>query len=282
MRKPAYLLILLLVCVSCKNDRKDHGGKTPLVEIEGSFLYREDLEAVQPFGQSKDDSLLFAENYIRNWIEDALLYDKAQRNIQNTAEINELVENYRKSLIMHTYQQQLVHQRLVKDIPDQEIEDYYQQNKKLFELDYSLIKGLYIKVPLTAPELSQVREWYKTETHEAVEFLEKYSLQNAVSYKYFYDKWVPVSEVLAYLPLNVPDADAYLKTNRHLELKDDEFCYFLNVSEYCGKGDLEPFEFVRGEIKDMLVNLKQVSFMDEIKDGLYYQAVRSKSIKYHY
>ena len=39
--------------------------------------------------------------HICNWVEDILLYDKAQSNIPNNGEIDKLVENYRKALIMH-------------------------------------------------------------------------------------------------------------------------------------------------------------------------------------
>ena len=42
-------------------------------------------------------------------------------------------------------------------------------------LTLSLIHILFIKVPLTAPELNKVRRWYKTPTQDAVEHLEKYS-----------------------------------------------------------------------------------------------------------
>ena len=47
-------------------------GKTPLVEVAGEYLYKEDLQAHFPFNISKDDSVLFAEHYIRNWVEDVL------------------------------------------------------------------------------------------------------------------------------------------------------------------------------------------------------------------
>ena len=59
MRKTGLLLISLLFCVSC-TDKHDHKGQTPLVEVDGNFLYKEDLHAVLPAGFSKDDSLLFA------------------------------------------------------------------------------------------------------------------------------------------------------------------------------------------------------------------------------
>ena len=64
----------------------------------------QDLQSALPARLSKDDSLLFAEHYISNWVEDVLLYEKAQSNIPDNGEIEKLVENYRKALIMHTYQ----------------------------------------------------------------------------------------------------------------------------------------------------------------------------------
>lgn len=181
MRTTCFGLLIFLLCAAC-SEQHDHKGWTPLVELDGNFLYREDLQSVLPAGLSKDDSLLFAEHYIRNWVEDILLYDKAQSNIPNNGEIDKLVENYRKALIMHTYQQALIHQRLSEEISEQDLTEYYEKNQALFKVERPLMKGLFIKVPLTAPQLGNVRRWYKTETREAVEHLEKYSLQNAVKY----------------------------------------------------------------------------------------------------
>ena len=160
MRILVLLLITLLGCGACKKQH-DHKGKTPLVEVDGNFLYKEDLMSVLPVGLSKDDSILFAEHYIRSWAEEILLYEKAANNIPDNVDVEKLVENYRKALIMHTYQQELINQKLINDIPEQEIADYYEKNKELFKLENPLIKGLFIKVPLTAPQLNNVRRWYK-------------------------------------------------------------------------------------------------------------------------
>lgn len=280
MRTTCFLLLIILLCMAC-NERHDHEGRTPLVELDGNFLYREDLQAVLPAALSKDDSLLFTERYIRNWIEDVLLYDKAQSNIPNTEEIEKLVDNYRKVLIMHTYQQALIHQQLPEEISEKELTDYYEKNQALFKVERPLMKGLFIKVPLTAPQLANVRRWYKTETQEAVERIEKYSLQNAVKYEYFYDKWIPVSEVLGLMPLKEPDMDGYLNKNRHIELKDTAFYYFLNISDYRRVGEQEPYEFARAHVKDMLLNIRQAEFMKRVKDDLYQQAVERDKIKYY-
>ncbi|WP_297329280.1 peptidyl-prolyl cis-trans isomerase [uncultured Bacteroides sp.] len=280
MRITYLLLFIMLFCVAC-SEQHDHKGQTPLVELDGNFLYKEDLQAVLSAELSKDDSLLFADHYIRNWVEDVLLYDKAQSNIPNSGEIDKLVENYRKALIMHTYQQALIHQQLSEEISEQDLTDYYEKNQTLFKVERPLMKGLFIKVPLTAPQLTNVKRWYKTKTQEAVDHLEKYSLQNAVKYEYFYDKWILVSEVLDMIPLKVPDVDEYLNNNRQVELKDTAFYYFLNVSDYRKIGEEEPYEFARTQVKDLLLNVKQVEFMKQVKDDLYQRAVKKDEIKYY-
>lgn len=280
MRTTCIGLLILLLCVACK-EQHDHEGRTPLVELDGNFLYREDLQSVLPDGLTTDDSLLFAEHYIRNWVEDVLLYEKARSNIPNNGEIDKLVENYRKALIMHTYQQALIHQTLSGEISEQELIDYYTKNLVLFKVERPLMKGLFIKVPLTAPQLGNVRRWYKTENREAVEHLEKYSLQNAVKYEYFYDKWVPMADVLDLMPLKAADTEEYLDKNRHVELKDTAFYYFLNVSDFRRIGEQEPFEFARAQVKDMLLNMKQVEFMQQVKNDLYQRAEKKNEIKYY-
>lgn len=281
MRITGLLLVSLFFCISC-TEKHDHRGKTPLVEVNGTFLYKEDLQSVLPAGLTKDDSLLFAEHYIRTWAEDLLLYEKAQNNIPDNEEIDRLVENYRKALIMHTYQEELISQRLTKDIPEQEIAEYYEKNKELFKLDRPLVKGLFIKVPLTAPQLNNVRKWYKSEAQEAVEHLEKYSFQNAVKYEYFYDKWVSLADILDLIPLKTDSPEEYINKNRHVELKDTAFYYFLNVSDYRAVGEQEPYEFAMPEAKDMLVNIKRVDFMRQVKDDLYKRAIDRKKIIYNY
>lgn len=283
MRIIGILLLFFLLCISCGNPKgKREHVENLLVEVDNNFLYKEDLQAVFPAGLSKDDSLLFAENYIRNWIEDVLLYGRAKANIPDNNEIDKLVENYRKALIVHTYQQELINQRLSPNLPEQDITDFYEKNKNLFVLERPLIKGLFIKVPLGAPRLSEVRRWYKTETHEAVENLEKYSLQHAISYDYFYDKWVEVSDVLGKIPLKEASPEEYINANRHVELQDTAFYYFLNVTDYLKKGDEEPYDFARKIAKDMLMNLRKVDFIKEIKGDLYKEATQKDKIIYNY
>ena len=278
----ALVLCLLTTLGSC-TQKQNHKGKKQLVEVAGKFLYQEDLQAALPLNLVSDDSVLFAESYIRNWIEDALLFDKAENNVRDGERIKELVENYRKALVMHAYQEELVKQRLSEEITAAEINKYYEENKSLFVLEKPLAKGLFIKVPLQSPGLAEVRRWYKSNTQDAIEKLEKYSLRNAVTYDYFNDQWRPLDEIEAMMPVKNWDSERnYLKQNQNIELKDTAFHYFLHIEDYLGKGEQQPLDFAQEDIKEILINLKRVDFVNRVKEDLFRQASEKNRIIYYY
>ena len=72
-----------------------------------------------------------------------------------------------------------------------------------------------------------------------------------------------------------------IELNAFYRLKDTAFHYFLNVSDYRPVGEQEPYEFARTQVKDMLLNVKQVEFMKHVKDDLYQRAVKRDKIKYY-
>ena len=117
--------------------------------------------------------------------------------------------------------------------------------------------------------------------HDGVEHLEKYSFQNAVKYQYFCDKWIPVPEISNLLPLKVNDIGEYFNRNRHIEIKDAAFYYFLNITAYRAAGDEEPYESAYLKVKDLLLNEKEVSFISQVKEELYQNAIKRKDIKYN-
>ena len=280
--KWALMLCMLMPLGAC-TQKHDHKGKTPLVEVSGKFLYQEDLQAALPLNLSADDSVLFAEHYIRNWVEDALLFEKAEDNVRDGDRVKALVESYRKALVMHTYQEELVKQQLSEEITSAEIAEYYEKNKALFVLEKPMVKGMFIKVPLQSTGLADVRRWYKKNNQDAIEKLEKYSLRNAVTYDYFYDQWRPLEDIEAMIPAKNWSSDSnYLKQHRDVELKDTAFHYFLHIEESQGKGDEKPLDFAQEEIKEILINLKRVDFLNRVKADLYRQASDKNGIIYYY
>lgn len=282
MKKRGYPLLGLAVVLAACGSPTDHRGKTPLVEVDGNFLYAEDVKPLMPVGLSKKDSTTFMDNYLRNWVEDRLLYEKAENNVPDMERIEELVQSYRRSLIMHSYQQNLVAQELTDELSEVDLRDFYEKNRTLFKTDETLLKGLFIKVPLTAKDLSRIRRWYRQKDEKSIDHLEKYSLGHAADYQYFYDHWMPASAILGKLPQKFKDAESYLRRNRDVELKDTAYYYFLHVDELLQRGEVKPFEAARDEVKSALGTLRQADFMRKVRTDLYQRAVDNDEIKYYY
>ena len=277
-------LVSITLLVSCKWNKSVTEyvyGKTPIVEIGTDVLYVEDIKQVVPLGLSEADSTLFAQQFIKNWAQDVLFYQNAIRNIPDTKDIDRLVENYRRSLIEHEYQRRLIEQKFSSETAEEDIERFYNDNERLFVLDESLLRGLFLKISNKSHDLSDIRKLYTRQDDESFEEIEKYSIRNAARCEFFYDNWRTVAEIEVLLPPLEKPLETMLKDNGSFEFKDEEYIYLLNVSEFAPKGSIEPLDHARSRIRGLLINSNEVSYMRKIKEDLYDAAIEKNRIIFH-
>lgn len=256
-------------------------GKTPVVDIGTDVLYIEDIRQAIPLGLSDADSTKFAEQYIKNWAQDVLFYQNAIRNIPDTKDIDRLVENYRRSLIEHEYQRRIIEQKFSSEISEDDIEQFFNDNQRLFVLDESLVKGLFLKISNKAHDLADIRKLYTLQDDESFEEIEKYCIRNAARCDFFYDNWRTVSELEILLPTLDNPLEVLLKDKNSFEFKDEEYIYLLNVSEFAPEGGIEPLDHARSRIRGLLINSNEVSYMRKIKEDLYETALERGRITFH-
>ena len=143
------------------------------------------------------------------------------------------------------------------------------------------MKGLFLKIPVDAPGLSDVKGWYRSTSEASLEKIEKYSVQNASIYDYFYDKWVDFDQVMDNIPVHVSNANDFLKANKFVEVSDSTYCYLLNIKEYLPVGSVAPYDYASAQIVEMLTNLRKVEFLRKFEEELYNDAVRSGDVKFY-
>ena len=273
-----FFLIAIYILSACR-PAKMLDEEEVLVQVHGSMLNRSEVEKIIPKNISSSDSLLIAENFIQKWIKDVLTFEVAQRNIgREEADINRLVEDYRRSLLRHRYQEYMIRSRLTAEIREDEKIAYYNENTEKFLLDKNLIKGLFLKIPAEAPGLSDVKKWYRSQDPKELENIEKYSIQNASVYDYFYDHWVDFDEILDKMPIYVSNKSHYLQTNRTVEVKDSTYCYFLNISEYQLAGSIAPYEYADAQIQELMINNRKMDFLKTFEEELYQDAIRKGEV----
>lgn len=277
-----YCLLCMLCTLSACKKQVEHGGKTPLVQVSNVFLYQEDVRQAIPYGLTGSDSASFAQEFVRKWIEEQVLYEKAEHNVRGDERIERQVAAYRRTLVMNNYERRLLQQKVSEEIPEEDLQRYYEDNKQLFVLEESVVKGVFLKVPLSSPGLKDLKKWYKENTDEALEQTEKYAFRHAVIYEHFYEHWIPISELEAKVVVDLAELSKDFDKQREIEAKDEEYCYLLHIEEYAGEGEVKPYDLARHEIVDLLANYRKVELMNKVKLDLYNESVEEGRIKYYY
>lgn len=281
--KPLFIIALFPLFASLSSCKEEilHKGKTPLVGVGKEFLYKEDVQRFCLANPPSGDSTEYVNVYINRWIKEALFYNVARRNVPVTPEIEDLVESYKRSLILNIYQEGLVEQHLRQNVSPDAVKEFYENNIAMFELEEPVIKGLFLKVPIDAPKMNLLRSWYKSRDIDDLEKLDKYSLTNNVVYEPFYESWVRLSQIASNSGLSVDELVQRIVRNKNLEFKDREYVYFLSVDSFIDKGACKPIELVEGEIRELVINTLKADFIKKNKQNIYNEALKRGAIEYY-
>lgn len=273
--------IFFLPLISC-TDKAPRSKGDALVSVGQHTLTAFEVKKLIPKTLSSQDSLMMAESYVKKWVKNALIYDLANKHLENEKEeIDRLVDAYRQSLMSHKYEEKLVEERLSAEISDKEISDYYEANKESFLLEEDIVKGLFLKVPSDAPGLSDLKKWCNSGGDELIEKIEKYSLQNAVIYDYFYDRWMSGEEIAENMPVKKSEFNRMLKTDKLIDVSDSAYCYLLKVKEVEFKGNRAPFDYASAQIKEILLSQRKSEFLRSFEEEIYNEAIRKGNVKFH-
>ena len=275
------VVIVSLLIISCSQSKKGEG--TPLVKVGSNVLTKQVLDENIPAGVSSDDSIIEAEHYIKTWVTDELTYDIARKNTGDMEHINRLVENYRKSLVIYQYQEQLINEKVIKKINEEDLYNYYKDNKEKFKLDQYLIKGVFLKVPVEAPDIGAIRDNYKSASSPVSrEKLEKYSANTGATFDYFVDKWISFDEVKNNWPVANRNLLVLGDGRNFFEQQDEVFYYFLNVTDFLSPNDFAPYEYAKPVVQEMLVNQRKIDFLKQSEDDIYRRALNKGDVKFYY
>lgn len=274
------LMIITAVFVLLTSCQRDLNPAPPVAQVFESSLYYSEISDFIPKGTSPEDSILMAQSYIRNWVTQKLLLHKAIENLSGEeANIQKQVEDYRTSLLIHQYKQKLIAQRLMDDISDQEIEKYYTGHENNFVLATPIVKAVFFILPKNAPNLKEVRKWFKSEKAADQENLEDYCLTNARKYDKFQNKWIEVKYLLNLIPGEFNTLEQDILTKKDIEKEDDENYYFLKIKEMRNTQTIAPLDYVRDEITLILKNKKKLQFESDLEKQINQEGIRKNYVK---
>lgn len=271
-------ICVLMVCglFSCTLfEQKRSSGV--LVEYKGKTLSHADIQRLTQ-GMSPEDSARIAEQYIYQWAIHLLEYDVAKDKPNQS--IEKLVEEYRRALYIHEYEQQLIAQRMPRAIEDTVIQSFYLLNEQYYILRETIVKGLLLIIPNGAPNMDELRKRIQApHEEENIEWIEKFAYQYATGYELFLDEWKQISQMLLYMPFEQNNLQKQLKRSHQVELQDSTATYLLQVTELYEEGQSMPLDYARPAIEEVILSQRQVSFLQEERKKLFEKAIKDGQIK---
>lgn len=271
------IIIAFTLFISCQRNLP---RETPVAQVFESALYHAEISDFIPKGTSREDSILMAQNYIRNWVTQKLLLHKAIENLSGEeANIQKQVEDYRTSLLIHQYKQKLIAQRLMEDINDTEVEKYYTEHENNFVLATPIVKAVFFILPKNAPNLKEVRKWFKSDKATDQESLEDYCLTHARKYDKFQNKWIEAKYLLNLIPGDYNTLEQNILNRKDMEKEDDENYYFLKIKEMRNTQTIAPLDYVRDEIILILKNKKKLQFESDLEKQINQEGIRKNYVK---
>jgi hypothetical protein len=239
-----------------------------------SYRYKDELIGIVAPGTPPEDSAKLVEAYITSWIRKQLLIQEASRKIDiNEAEVERKVLDYRFSIIAYEYQNFYVNKNLDTAVTNAEIEKYYKDNVDNFILKQNIVQATFVKVPQNAPRTDKIKGLIFANRENDESELKSYCLSFSAAYHISDSTWMVFDELVKNSPLaEIPNKIQFLKTNPYYETSDNNFLYFLKVDSYRISDNVSPLEFVRDDIRNIILNKRKVDLAKKLEDEVYKEA----------
>lgn len=259
----------------------DEPVRKPVARVGNSYLFQDELIGIAPVGVKGEDSVARVTAYVNSWVRKQLVINEAMKNIAiNELEVERKVLDYRYSLIGYEYQNYYIQQNLNDSISDQEIEAYYKERLDNFILKQNIIQGTYIKVPKTAPRTKQIKELMFSKKPKDQTDLKSYCIGFSAAYHLRDSSWIEFDKLVVNSPLSeIPNKVQFLRNNNYYETNDTDFLYFLKIDAYKISDNISPLEFVKQDIKNIILNKRKVELARKLEDDVYENAAKRKDFE---
>ena len=274
------LCLLFLTIYGCSSFSFKNGNDEVVFKVNDIVLTQDGLDALLSEQDIRPDSADAVYRYLRLYAIEQLLLQRAEANIADRDYVDSLVADFRRSLIVSLYEEQLLRERLSGELTTEQLRGYYTKNAAAFVLKHDVAKGAFLKVPADAPDMNRLKEWMKGLKPDDVEKIDKYSILNAQIYNCFLDDWIDLSSLLRAMPSLSSALPAELLKNNPITASDDRFVYLLGIKEYKPAGEQEPFELAEPRIKELVLNEKKNRFLTDFRSEMFEKALESGRVVY--
>ena len=268
------LCLALLTCATgCDYFERAREGEVLLAEVGEQRLYNTDLAAKLVGPKNAADSLAQLRQLVDQWTRRAAMLDEAEGQLGGDVEIERLVADYRASLLLDRYQEQLYASVPALELDEAQVAQRYQEAGAATLAQVPLVRAILNKVEQPIPDKEAFeRAWYSQTGAEHQQAVEAFAKTHANLSLLDRERWYPEAELAALLP----QANASSIQPGTRVLTQDGFAYYLRVIERVAAGQPAPLSYVRPQLLAAARQQHRAAFLAE-RANASFQAARQRN-----
>lgn len=266
------LMEIMLIGNACNRAEQSQGTHKDvlLATVYNKSLYLSELDGMLPENTNSEDSVKIVKAYVERWVRKSLLMYEAEHNIPKDLDIDELVRDYRASLVQHTYEQQLVEQELDSIISKRELNEFYEKNKEQYQLDAPIIRCNFIKIAQSAEKIQEVRQLWQENDPEKKQNLLTLCDENAAEYLLADSIWYKVDMIGKALPKGAINNNN-VGSRKEFAIQDGDFLYFFRLLELVNRKEIAPLAYIENQASKVILHRRKIKLLEDKKEELYEQ-----------
>lgn len=277
IKTAVYIVFSFLLITACNQTTET---SEPVAKVGTQVLTLSELSANIPDYLDDTDSVLWADDYIKKWIQRELLLLKAEQNLKSELkDVRKELEEYRNSLLVYRYKNELMKQKMDTTVKESVILKYFNDHRESFILNRNIVKAIYIKVPIEVSSPETLKEWCASPEKAKQDKLNEYCMTYAKAYDRFNDQWVAADMVLKNTPVEITNQGKFLEKNAFIESNDKVYFYLVYIRDYRLEGEVSPVEYVQNDIRNLILSKQKIEFLKQIEKDIYKEGLDKNKVK---
>ena len=274
MRYIFFIGIIVLIGACGSNQKQKN--EQPLAKVYDKALYPSDLNGIIQPNMSKEDSILVVGTFIENWAKKNLMLKIAEKNIPKDIDLDEIMAEYKASLVQHYYEKSLSERLLDSLVSDTEIQAFYEKTKDEHVLKDAIARCFFITLPINAVNKDDVKKWWKMDDNLDYAKLKEYCDKYAINYILEDSSWISKNDLAAQLPSGTLNQG--LSKGKTLNVEKDGIWYLLSVKETVGKGQQAPVSYIRDKAIRYILHKRKIELVENMASEMYQRELNKKNV----
>lgn len=265
---------------SCKKGPVEDQAPEPilLAQVFEYKLYFDDIKDLMQSYANAEDSIQQVRSLTEHWVRDRLLLVEAEKSFPKDADMNKLLEDYRQSLLLHFFEQQVIEERLDTVITENDLVQYYEANKEQHRLESGIWRGYYFKIKRPQTRGDKILSWWRTfpqqHVKEVMDYADKHGKANWADTTIWHE-----TNVLIQLFPEGTLTEATIRSKRGTVREDRDYIYLLFPLEVFYKQEIAPLSRIREQAARYIIHQRELELLERIKKEIYDRDIQHERVK---